>query len=386
MTLHRIVVVGGSIAAATAVATLRMEGFDGSIIVLSDENVRPYSRVPLSKQALKGTALDVGIGTFDEGVDLRLCTRAVGLDPARRFVATDRGTVSYDGLVIATGARARRIGDAGQREFVLRTRDDCARLRSALRAARSVAVVGGGFLGMEVASTCVELGLETTVISEAPALERLLGPVLAQHVRSTAAQAGVDFVVSHGGARLIGLPEPSAVELGDGRLLSADVIVCAVGDVPNVEWLADSGIELEGGVVVDDRGRVGATNGRIVAAGDVAVLRGRRYRIPTWTNAVEQSRGAARALLRGDDAPVYVPSAYAWTEQFGLEIKMVGPLPPLGEPDVLDGSLGGGSALLAWPNAMRPAQVAAVCHPTAPVKLKRLVFRPSMETEDSVML
>jgi 3-phenylpropionate/trans-cinnamate dioxygenase ferredoxin reductase component len=374
---REVVVVGGSIAALTAVQTLRMEEFDGRITVLSDEDVPPYTRVPLSKGVLAGTESidDIVLAPPADDVDLRLRTPATGLDLGARTVQTPAGPVRYDGLVIATGGRARRLGTPDQVERVLRSHEDCARLRADLEVASSVLVVGGGFLGMEIASTARSLGKDVTVVDLALPLDRLLGPVVGGHVRSVAARAGVRIVVADGGVRLLGTPIPTAVKLADGSRLEADLVVSAVGDLPNVEWLAGSGVEVSGGIVVDAFCRV-APN--VVAAGDVTVTPGPDgvlVRSPHWTAAVDQARAAVRALLHGDQAAPYRPSQYCWTEQFGLDVKLVGALDPQGEPAVLDGSLAEGSALLAWPDALAPRTVLAVDHRTPPAKLKRLLAR-----------
>jgi NADPH-dependent 2,4-dienoyl-CoA reductase/sulfur reductase-like enzyme len=377
-----VVVVGGSIAALTVVETLRMEDFDGRITLLSDEDLPPYTRVPLSKGVLAGreTAHDVVLAPLSDEVDLRLGMPATGLDTGNRVVLTPAGPVRYDGLVIATGARARRIGTADQAERVLRSYDEGLRLRDCLGRASSVLIVGGGFLGMEIASTARSLGRDVTVVDLAPPLDRLLGTSVGGYVRAVAAQAGVRFVLTHGGVRLLGTPIPTGVETADGQRLEADLIVSAVGDVPNVEWLAGSGLPVTGGVLVDERCRVSP---HVVAAGDVAVFPtgdGALTRIPNWTNAVEQARAAAKALLHGDAAPAYRPSRYSWTEQFGLDVKLVGAGDPQGAPVTLDGSLDAGAALLAWPDAEAPQTVIAVNHRTPPAKLKRLLARAPAPT------
>jgi NADPH-dependent 2,4-dienoyl-CoA reductase/sulfur reductase-like enzyme len=377
MTGPDVVVVGGSIAALTAVQVLRMEEFDGRITVLSDEDLPPYTRVPLSKGVLAGIeSIDhVVLAPLGADVDLRLRTPATALDTDTRTVHTPAGPVPYDGLVIATGGRARRLGRPDQDERVLRTHGDCARLREDLAAASSVLVVGGGFLGMELASTARALGKEVTVVDLAPPLDRLLGTVVGGWVRSRAAQAGVRIVVTDGGVRLVGAPTVTGVELADGTRLDADLVVSAAGDVPNVEWLAGSGLRLHGGVVVDRHCRVAPD---VVAAGDVTVTAGgdgRLTRTPHWTNAVDQARAAVRTLLHGDRAAPHRPAPYCWTEQFGVDLKLVGDLGPQGEPAVLDGSLGAGRALLAWPDATAPRTVVAVDHPTPPATLKRLLPR-----------
>ena len=381
MSVREVVVVGGSIAALTAVEMLRMEAFDGRITVLSEEDLPPYSRVPLSKGVLAGTESidDVVLAPLGDEVDLRLRTPATGLDLGARTVSTPAGPVHFDDLVIATGGRARRLGSPDQDERVLRTHTDCARLREALAAASSVLVVGGGFLGMELASTARGLGKEVTVVDLAPPLDRLLGVVVGGYVRSVAQRAGVRILVTEGGVRLLGSPTVTGVELVDGTRLSADLVVTAAGDVPNVEWLAGSGVPLQGGVVVDATCRVVPG---VVAAGDVTVFAdgdGQLTRAPHWTNAVAQARTAVRTLLHGADAEPSQPSQYCWTEQFGLDVKLVGDLHPQGEPAVLDGSLDSGAALLAWPDATAPRTAMAVNHPVPPAKLKRLL-RPAAVT------
>ena len=328
MSFREVVVVGGSIAALTAVQMLRMEDFDGRITMLSNEDVPPYTRVPLSKGVLAGTESidDIVLPPLSDDVDLRLQTPATALDIDARRVHTSAGSVPYDGLIIATGGRARRLGRPDQDERVLRSHTDCARLRDDLAAASSVLVVGGGFLGMEIASTARTLGKDVTVVDLAPPLDRLLGTVVAGYVRSAAMRAGVRIVVADGGVRLLGNPSPTGVEMVDRSRLEADLVISAVGDVPNVEWLAGSGIALHSGIVVDQHCRI-APN--VVAAGDVTVIpqgEGKLTRSPHWTNAVEQARAAVRALLHGGQTPPYRPSQNCCTVLFGLGLTLVGDL------------------------------------------------------------
>jgi len=184
---------------------------------------------------------------------------------------------------------------AGER--VLRTLADCAALREDLTRARSVLVIGAGLLGMEIASTCRTLGLQVTVVDRDPPLRRVLGPVLAELITDAARECGVMLRTVPGGVRLVGSDTLEGVD-ADGDVLTADVIVSAVGDVPAVDWLTGSGLTLDRGVVTDSCGRV--ADG-IVAAGDAAVVRG-ACRRPHWTGAVEQARVAAAALL-GETCP-----------------------------------------------------------------------------------
>ena len=237
---------------------------------------------------------DVVLAPLADDVDLRLRTPATGLDLRRRTVHTPAGPVRYDGLVIATGGRARRLGRPDQDERVLRSRDDCARLRDDLAAASSVLVVGGGFLGMEIASTARALGKDVTVVDLAPPLDRLLGAVVGGHVRSVG-RAGRRPHRRHRRRRPAARhPTPTGVELVDGTRLEADLVVSAVGDVPNVEWLAGSGVQVHGGIVVDRRCRVAPD---VVAAGDVTVISRRRRRADPHprTGPTPSSRPAPRS-------------------------------------------------------------------------------------------
>jgi 3-phenylpropionate/trans-cinnamate dioxygenase ferredoxin reductase subunit len=376
----RIVVVGGSIAALTAVETLRVEGFDGSITVLSDEKGPPYTRVPLSKTVLAGLVSedDVALPTASDLVDLRLQVRAHGLDVQRRVVHTSAGAVPFDGLVIATGARARTMRRRPGGERVLRDIEHSRSLRADLAKASSVLVVGGGFLGMEIASTCCELGKDVTIVDREPPLERLLGPLVGARIRTAARESGVRIRVAEGGVELVGGKTPSGARLADGEVLDADIVVSAVGDLPNVEWLSGSGLDVEGGVRVDAWCRA---RPNIVAAGDVATQTGPDgscRRTPSWTNAVEQARAAARALLHAEKATPYRPSHYYWTEQFGLDVKMVGRPGSDGTPAISEGSVDRPPALLEWRASGTAYRVVAMNHGIRPAQLKRLVPAPAI--------
>jgi NADPH-dependent 2,4-dienoyl-CoA reductase/sulfur reductase-like enzyme len=373
--LNRIVVVGGSIAAVTAVDTLRTEGFDGSITVLSDEKVPPYTRVPLSKRVLAGLEPedDLTLPATSDNVDLRLHVPAEGLDVHRGLVHTDEGSVPFDGLVIATGARARTVGHRRGGERVLRDIEHSRSLRADLATASSVLVVGGGFLGMEIASTCRELGKDVTLVDREPPLQRLLGPLVAARIRDAARKAGVRIRVAAGDVELVGGKTPSGVRIANDEVLEADIVISAVGDLPNIEWLLGSGLRLNGGVRVDSWCRA---RPNIVAAGDVAVQAGpdgSSRRTPSWTNAVEQARAAAQALLRAENTAPYRPSHYYWTEQFGLDVKMVGPPGSDGTPTISEGSLDRPPALLEWRASGTAYRVVALNHGICPAQLKRRV-------------
>jgi 3-phenylpropionate/trans-cinnamate dioxygenase ferredoxin reductase component len=362
--LNRIAIVGGSIAAVTAADALRLGGYRGSIVLLSEEQTAPYSRVPLSKAVLAGNASpeSSALPVLPEDVETRLGVRAVGLDVRRRRLELSTGEeVSYDGLVIATGARDRRIvPDEQEGVMPLRTLDDAMALRGRLLGSRDVVVVGGGFLGMEIASTCLEMGIGVTVIDREPPLARLLGRWLSNFVGAVAGAQGVRLVCAPGGVTFLGRPTVHAVS-AEGRVYEADVIVSAVGDVPNTEWLATSGLELNAGLVVDARASV---TEHVVAAGDVTCTRvpGLGYRrSPHWFSAIHQARVAASTLLLGlDDGPRPDYDPYFWTEQFGLAIKICGVIPTGVDPVVLAGDPESRSMLLQWNVADVPVAAATV--------------------------
>jgi NADPH-dependent 2,4-dienoyl-CoA reductase/sulfur reductase-like enzyme len=226
---------------------------------------------------------------------------------------------------------------------------------------------------MEIASTCRELGKNVTVVDREPPLERLLGPFVGARIRDAARQAGVRIRVAAGDVELVGGQIPSGARVASDEVLEADIVVSAVGDVPNIEWLLGSGLRLDGGVRVDAWCRA---RSNIVAAGDVAVQTGpdgSSRRTPSWTNAVEQARAAAQALLRVEHAAPYRASHYYWTEQFGLDVKMIGPPGSDGMPTISEGSLDCPPALLEWRTSGTAYRVVALNHRIRPAQLKRLV-------------
>ncbi|HEY4458309.1 MAG TPA: FAD-dependent oxidoreductase [Pseudonocardiaceae bacterium] len=354
---RRVVVVGGSQAGCASANALRGFGFDGDITVVGAEPHPPYNRPPLSKSVLVGAEPDHSVFLpVPDGIRMLAGMTAVGLDRANRLVElADGDRLPYDGLVIATGARARRLGQAGQRdpgEVTLRDLDDAVALRQRLGRARDVVVVGGGFLGMEVASAAASLGKTVTVVDRATPLVDRLGPKLSGMLLTAAGEHGVRIEVVPAGVRIErrrGVVD--RLLSADGTVLAeADLIVTAAGDVPNTEWLHGSGIEIDCGVVIDRQCRVAPD---IVGAGDVVSLRrsdGRRVRSPHWWNALAQARIAAATLLgREPDTSVGSTPPFFWTEAFGLKIRLAGHLPPAGEPTVIDGSVDDRRAVLVWP-------------------------------------
>ena len=377
-TLRRVVIVGNGIAGVTAADTLRANGYDGDLTLVGDELHPAYSRPALSKALLRDEAdlTSHRLPPPTHGAVELLGVSASGLDVEGRVVLLDDGErLPYDGLVIATGCRARRLGaDTPEEsdvagELTLRTLDDAWLLRDRVSHRPTVVVVGGGPLGMEIASGCLDAGCEVTLVSQGPPLALQLGSHLS-NIFVTAARARGLRVVTTAGAHLARDGDETRVRLADGTVLEAGLVVTAVGDLPNTEWLATSGL-LRGGVLeVDDRGRV---RPEVVAAGDVAAVptpHGVR-RVPLWSASIEQSRVAAAALLHGDEAPRLDSRPYFWTEQFGLSLKAVGHLPLQGAPVLLDGDPLDGRVLLRWEHAGSVA--AAALNYRIPIpKLRRL--------------
>ena len=381
MTMKRIVVVGNGIAGLTACDTLRAEGFDGELTVVGAEHHPPYSRPALSKALLHGAG---GLAAHElpaptHGANELLGISATGLDADARVVRLDDGgSLPYDGLVIASGARAKRLGgvgkldhdDGGAGELVLRTLEDAVRLQELAAASPSVIVLGGGPLGMEVASGCLHNGCDVTLVTDGEPLVRQLGGYLSGIFTAAALRRGLR-IVNGPKANLVRSETAKGVVLPDGTNLEADLLISAIGDKPNTGWLNGSGLLRNGVLEVDSRGRVRPD---VVAAGDVATFPTRRglSRVPLWTSAIDQAKVAAVALLRGDDAPPLEFQPYFWTEAFGLSLKAVGFTPVAGTPDVLEQGTDASSMLLRWQHPDGAGTVAAINYRIPVPRLRRL--------------
>jgi 3-phenylpropionate/trans-cinnamate dioxygenase ferredoxin reductase subunit len=308
----RIVVVGTSLAGLRAIEAMRREGHGGEIVALSAERHLPYDRPPLSKQFLKGEweegKLSLRRHGFDDlEVDWRLGMRAAGLDIGAKTIHLEDGEeLAYGGLLIATGNRARWLpgseGLAGV--HVLRSLDDATSLRAELKADVRLVVIGAGFIGMEVAASSRELGIDVTVVEAlASPLIRGLGSTLGEFVADRHRERGVAIRCGVTVKGLVGDARVEGVALGDGSVLPADVVLVGIGVAPECDWLAGSGLEIGNGIVCDARGATAAPD--VVAAGDVArwlnPLQGSAIRYEHWTSAVEQSSVAAARLVHGPE-------------------------------------------------------------------------------------
>ncbi|WP_264936459.1 NAD(P)/FAD-dependent oxidoreductase [Streptomyces sp. A012304] len=333
--MRTVAVVGASLAGLSAARSLRKQGYGGRLVVIGDELHRPYDRPPLSKEFLAGTLgeAELALETDDEDLQAEwlLGVRATGLDHARRVVRLGDGReVQADGVVIATGAAARTFpgseGLAGV--HTLRTLDDARALRDELTRGGRLVVIGGGFIGAEVASTAYALGLDVTVVEAAPTpLAGPLGEVMGAIVSALHADHGVRLVCGVGVKGLSGERRVDAVLLEDGRGIPADIVVVGVGARPNVEWLEDSGVALDNGVKCGADGRTSLAG--VVAVGDCAnwydPRAGFHRRVEHWTGARERPDAAVATLLAGGALEPGVPRPpYFWSDQYGVKIQFAG--------------------------------------------------------------
>ena len=368
-----IAVVGASLAGLSAARALRGHGHAGRIVVIGDEAHAPYDRPPLSKEFLAGTASldDIALGSPDDSaldLEWHLGRRAVGLECRTRSVRlSDGAEVRADGVVLATGARARRLpgSDGLSGVHVLRSLDDAIALRDDLAAAERVVVIGAGFIGAEVASTARQLGLDVTVVETQPVpLAGPLGSELGAVCAELHADHGTRLLTGTGVAGLLGTDRVEAVELTDGTRLPADVVVVGIGATPNIEWLAGSGVALGNGVLTDERCATNVPG--VVAVGDCAaawsVPVGRNVRIEHWTHALEQPATAAATLL-GGAPPVACPVPYFWSDQYGARIQFAGSRREGDVLRVVEGDVADRSFLVVYERDGAPVAVLSMNQP-----------------------
>ncbi|WP_030040906.1 NAD(P)/FAD-dependent oxidoreductase [Streptomyces resistomycificus] len=333
--MRTVAVVGASLAGLSAARSLRKQGYDGRLVVIGEELHRPYDRPPLSKEFLAGILGEAELALESADEDLAaewlLGVRATGLDHTERAVRlADGREVRADGVVIATGAAARTLpgseGLAGV--HTLRTLDDARALRGELAEGGRLVVIGGGFIGAEVASTARALGLDVTVVEAAPTpLAGPLGEAMGAVVSGLHTDHGVRLLCGAGVKGLSGETRVDAVLLEDGRSIPADIVVVGVGARPCVEWLAGSGIALDNGVKCGADGRTSLAG--VVAVGDCANWYDPRTaahrRVEHWTGARERPDAAVATLLAGGAVEPGAPRPpYFWSDQYGVKIQFAG--------------------------------------------------------------
>lgn len=341
--VEHVLIVGAGLAGLRTAEELRRAGYEGELVLIGDENRAPYDRPPLSKQFVRGdiedTALRPAEFYAEQRIDLRLGTTVTGVDTAARQVTlADGSRLGYDQLVIATGLRPRRIPGLPDVSgvHVLRSHDDAARLREHLGTARRAVVVGGGFIGCELTASFRARGVEVVLVEPQPTpLAAALGEQIGALVARMHVAEGVDVRCGTGVESLVTEGDSvRGVLLADGSVIDADLVVIGIGSVPTTDWLADSGIPLAeradgGGVITDETGRT-AIDG-VWAVGDVAAWphrSGRNKRVEHWTNAGEQAKILACALLGTEIPAVQVP--YVWSDQYDMKIQVLG-LPGLAD-------------------------------------------------------
>lgn len=333
--MKTVCVVGASLAGLLTARALRSQGYGGRLVVVGAEEHRPYDRPPLSKDFLKGVIGESDLalegGGEQQDIDWRLGVAATGLDAtARRITLSDGTSLVADGIVIATGAAARTLPgtEALRGVHTLRTLDDARALRADLATARRLVVIGGGFIGAEVAATARELGLDVTLVEsgEAP-LAAVVGLTMGRVIADLHERHGVRLVRHAYVTEVTGTDRADGVRLADGTHLPADVVVVGIGAVPSTGWLHGSGVELGDGVLCDEGGGTSAPG--IVAVGDCAAwydpVWGRHHRVEHWTGARQRAAVAAATLLSAGTArPEPARPAYFWSDQFDVKIQFIG--------------------------------------------------------------
>ena len=378
-TTRRMVVVGGGAAGAAAVAELRHHGFDGAITLICGENTEPYERPPLSKEFLLDVPATDGAlpppGWYERhDIDLRLGTLATGIDPRTGSVTLSDGTrVGYDRLLIATGVRPRVIpGMDGDQVLYLRTIDDAVRLREQIRAAGHVAVLGGGFIGCEVAAAATRLGKQATILQARPSLlHRALGPVLGDVVAGIHTAEGVDVRT---GQNVTGIRAGtgSVTVLTTAGEIECDLLVVGVGTVPNTGLAEQAGLAVGNGIEVD--GYCATSIPGIYAAGDVAIqhLPGHAgpVRVEHHDSALRQGRAAARHML-GLGEP-FADVHWFWSNQYEHTIQSAG-ICDTAAGFVLRGSLTERSFSAFWLDGNRIRSVISLNRPRDVIEARRLI-------------
>jgi 3-phenylpropionate/trans-cinnamate dioxygenase ferredoxin reductase subunit len=354
MELSEIVVVGAGEAGARTAIALREQGYYGALTLVGEERHAPYERPPLSKSAIVSkTPPELPViadarQLTDLGVDVVAGVAATRIDAsARTLHLADGRALRYDRLVLATGARPRRLGLPGaERALMLRTFEDSAALRERFHRGARVAIIGGGFIGLELAASARALGCAVQVVEAAPrVLQRATPPEISAIIAERHQREGVEIFTGVGVTGFVGQGASEIVALADGRRLEADAIVVGVGAAPETSLAAAAGLAIDNGVAVD--GRLRASDLDIFAVGDCAsfphpLFGGRRMRLEAWRNAFDQGGFVARALLGADAEYEAVP--WFWSDQYELCLQIAG-LPDAGV-ETVSRDLGGGALLL----------------------------------------
>lgn len=330
--MTKVVIIGAGHAGGSAAAFLRQYGFEGEIVLAGEEPAPPYQRPPLSKAWLKGEAVLEDLllrpESFyaEQAIDLRVGVTATAIDPAARTVDfADGSREAYDILILATGSTARRLSLPGSDRpdlLELRTLADAEKLKATLGPGRRLAVVGGGYVGLEAAASARALGADAVVIERMDrVLARVASAALSQFFTDYHRARGVQVLTS---AEVVGF-EPAGVRLADGVLVEADAILVGVGALACDQLARSAGLTCDNGVVVDETARTSVPH--VYAIGDmtnrpVPVHDGRRHRLESVPNALEQAKQAAAAIV-GRPAPA-PETPWFWSDQYDLKLQIAG--------------------------------------------------------------
>jgi len=329
------VIIGAGHAGGSAAAALRAAGHKGRITLVGSERYPPYERPPLSKELLAGaiphekTYLRPEPFYAENTIELKLGATAAAIDrKGQRIELAEGGTIPYDALLLTTGARARRLplpGGDGQRVFYLRDIDDALALRERLTEGTRLAVIGAGFIGLEVAATARKRGAAVTVLELAPQpLARVAAPEIGEFLAAYHRRKGVDLRT---GVKVTAIEDTGSelrIALDDAAPILADYAAIGIGAQPNTEIAQSAGIEVRDGIIVDEFGR--SSDPAIFAAGDVTrhfnPLLGRHIRLEAWQNAQNQAIAVAKIMAGGNDRFAEVP--WFWTDQYEINLQMAG--------------------------------------------------------------
>ena len=377
-----VVIVGAGMAGAQTAIALRQKHYVGTITLIGDELEPPYQRPPLSKEYLKGTVEEDAVllrsEQFweDKQVELLVDKRVEEIDRESRMVRlADGDTLLYDHLVLATGAANRALPNTEHLRGVLdlRTIADARELRQSLSPGLKLVVIGGGFIGMEVAAAARERGADVTVVEALDRLmARVISPQMSVYFRTLHEGQGVQVLTERRVERLLGESQVEGVLLADGEVLAAEVVVVGIGVVPNVELAERCGLDVNNGIVVDEH--LLTNDLHISAIGDCAhypcSVSGRAHRLESIQNATDQARSVA-ARLAGEAEP-YVAVPWFWTEQFGRKLQIAGAAPAEAEA-VLRGDPSGGGFSVCRFAGERLAAVESLNQPADHVAARKLL-------------
>ena len=324
------VIVGGGMAGARAIVSLRANGWQGAITLITEETLLPYDRPPLSKAMLVEEQEPQPVYLLDEGMFASLNatlvrgSRAIGIDRTQKAVVlADGRAVSYEKLLIATGAKPRRLSiEGGELAYTLRDFADGDHLRNRLRASASAAIIGGGFIGLEVASSARKLGLAVTLVEAQP---RILMRGVPEEIASVVHQRHVAAGVTMQIGTALKSVETDGVRLADGHKVPAEIVVAGIGAAPEVALAQEAGLALDNGIACDET--LKTSDPDIYAAGDCCsfphgLFGAKRMRLEAWRNATDQANVATENMLGGKKAYMAVP--WFWSDQYDLSLQIAG--------------------------------------------------------------